>query len=232
MKPRIFVLFALLIIVFAQSCIPSIHPLYTKDKIVYLDILEGVWTDEFGDVQVKKFQTTSGEEREITITLADDDGVMPEVWDFRKNEDNGYLLIHSDDKGRKAAFDVYIVKLGGDYYMDFFLTDLPEKDRTKSSDLTNMFDSKVNDLAAIHTLPVHTFAKLIIVNEEVKIKMFDPDFLEKLFKQRQIRIKHEQLDDGGYVLTAQPEELQKFVEKYGDHKEAFIHDLIALQKQS
>ena len=231
MKSRIIVLFAITLIAFTQSCIPSLHPLYTKEKIVYLEGLEGVWADGSVEAQAKKFQTPSGEEKEMTIAMADDDGALPEVWDFRNNGNNGYLLIHSDSKGRRAAFEVYVVKLGEDFYMDFFLTDLPREDGGAKSEITDMFDTGTNDLAAIHTIPVHTFAKLIVVEDEVKIKMFDPDFLEKLFKQRQIRIKHERLDDGGYVLTAQPEELQKFVAKYGNHKEAFIHDLIDLQKQ-
>ena len=224
MRLKFFALFALLVFALSQSCIPSIHPLYTKDKIVYLNLLEGIWTDEPGDVQLKKHMTPQGEKKDIEVTIHEDGSDQAEIWDFRKKDDNGYLLIHQDGKGRKAAFEVFVVKLGDDHFMDFFPIDLPKE---VGEDAYHKF---TNDMATSHLMLVHTFAKLIIINDEIKIEMFDPDFLERLFEQRQIRIKHEELGDGGYVLTAQPEELQKFVEKYADHKEAFIEDMIVLNK--
>ena len=208
-----------------QGCIPSLHPLYTKDKIVYLELLEGVWADQQEDTEL---QSLTGKEKDDVATIKNNGSALADIWDFRKNDDNGYLLIHQDNKGRKAAFDIYVVKLGDDYFMDFYMRDLPKNEAGAFSDVLN---NNENDLAVYHTILVHTFAKLIVVKDEVKIKMFDPDFLEKLFKQRQIRIKHEQLDDGQIVLTAQPEELQKFVEKYADHNEAYIDDVIVLSKQ-
>ena len=223
MKSGIILNATFLAIILIQSCIPSLHPLYTKERIIYLTALEGVWTDRPTNVDVAAPKKT-----EDKIAAGKDNGPgQTAIWDFRKNKDGGYILIHQDNKGRKAAFEVYLVKLGNNYFMDFFLTDLPEKDYNEPLDLLD-FDQ--NELASFHVVPVHTFAKLMVVNDKIKIKMFDPDFLEKLFKQRQIRIKHEQLDNGGIVLTAQPEELQKFVEKYADHKEAFIDDEIVLTK--
>ncbi len=226
MKSRTAICASVLLIFLVQSCIPSLHPLYTKDKIVFLDQLVGVWTDQPGEVEVNKRQTINGKERDVTVTLHVDESSKAAVWDFRKEED-GYLLIHQDGKGRKAAFEIFVVKLGDDYFMDFYLTDFPKGEKPNLSD--DIFDVQKNELAAYHVIPVHTFAKLIIIGDEVKIKMFDPDFLEKLFKQRQIRIKHEVLEDG-YVLTAPPEELQKFVEKYADHHEAYFRDVIVLNK--
>ena len=223
------VIFAILIFVFLiQSCIPSLHPLYTKDKIVYLEQMEGVWSDQPGDVKIEKRQKVMGEEKNVVVTINAEETDRPEIWDFRKDDD-GYVLIHQDSKGRKAAFEVFVVKLGDDYFMDFYLSDFPKGESPIPSDV---LDHKENDLAVNHLLPVHTFAKLIVDDNEVKIRMFDPEFLEKLFKQRQIRIKHEVINDDTYVLTAQPEELQKFVEKYADENEAYIDDLIVLHKQT
>jgi hypothetical protein len=137
------------------------------------------------------------------------------------------LLIQEDQKGRKAAFDIFVVKLGNEYFMDFYPANFPKGESPYSD---NNIDHRENELASYHFLPVHTFAKLEVNGETISIKMFDPDFLDNLFKHRQIRIKHERIDDGSYVLTAQPEELQKFVEKYSGHQEAFIDEVTILNK--
>lgn len=198
MKIKRFVIFSILLVVLIQSCIPSLHPLYTKDKIVYLDVLEGEWIDK-SDSKGSKF------------------------WEFKKHENDGYLLIHTDANKAKAAFEVFVVKLGDDYFLDFFPAD--------SHGGLFQGENTMNEMAAIHILPVHTFAKLIVKDNAVNIRMFDPEFLEGLFAHRQIRIKHEKLEGGDYLLTAKPAELQKFVEKYADQNEAYIDDLIVLNKK-
>ncbi len=226
MKKKIGFLVFVVCLVLAQGCIPSLHPLYTKDKIIYLNELEGVWTDKPGGVQIHKKEKVMGEEKEVTVTMKNDEADMPTVWDFRKNSDGGYFLVHQDEKGIKAAFDVYVVKLGGGYFMDFYPADFPSEE----SNGPDVLDFKPNSFQVFHLLPVHTFAKLIITEGEVKINLFDPDFIGKLLEQRKIRIKHELLVDGGYVLTAQPDELQKFVEKYADNDELYVDGAVVLNK--
>lgn len=216
MRSKTFILGILVLILLAQSCIPSLHPLYTKEKIVFLESLEGVWVGSDNDAVVQK--------SEVNNAKGDN---KPAVWDFRKNEESGYLLIQEDQKGRKAAFDIFVVKLGNEYFMDFYPADFPKGESPYSD---NNIDHRENELASYHFLPVHTFAKLIVNGETISIKMFDPEFLDNMFKHRQIRIKHERIDDGSYVLTAQPEELQKFVEKYSGHQEAFIDEVTILNK--
>jgi hypothetical protein len=205
----------LTVIFIVQSCIPSLHPIYTADKLVVLDQIPGKWVNSPNSDQ--KFQITT------------DEGALgqPETWDFRKGEGKSYLLVHTDTDGRTAAFDVHIIKLGNHYFMDFYPTGLPEEDK---SSVSKYFDASANEnsFMAIHLLPVHTFAKLEVKPETLKISMFDPDFLKNLLENRQIRIKHEKVDNG-YVLTASPEELQKFAEKYADEKAAFLDDPIELK---
>lgn len=215
-------------VILVSSCIPSLHPLYTKDKIVYLRQLEGEWVDFAKEIEFSRKQKVLGEEKDVTVTIHDDHSLAAPIWHFMKAEDNGYLLIHQDEKGRKAAFDVYVVQLGKDYFLDFYLAELPKSEKERLLDV-NLPD--LNQMASYHKLPVHTFAKLIIVNDEIKIKMFDPDFLSQLLKNRQIRIKHEALENGDFVLTAPSEDLQKFVSKYTNHKDAYFDEVIALTKK-
>ena len=52
----------------------------------------------------------------------------------------------------------------------------------------------------------------------MKIYFFDIEWLEQLFKQRKIRIKHEVMEEDIIVLTAPTAELQEFVRKYAEAK--------------
>ncbi len=226
MTKKIGILVFVVCLIVAQGCIPSLHPLYTADKIVYLDILEGVWEDQPGDVQIRTNEKIMGEEKDVIVTMKDDGSSKPAIWDFSNNDEGGYLLIHQDDNGIKAAFDVFVVKLGNDYFLDFYPTDMPDE----GNSISDIFDDGQNDLMVFHLLRVHTFAKLEINGDEIEIKLFDPDFLDKLLEQRKVRIKHELLVDGNYVLTAQPDELQKFVEKYAANNKLYIEDAIVLNK--
>jgi hypothetical protein len=209
MNTKLFVLALFLSSFFIQGCIPSLHPLYTKDSLVYIEDILGIWTDADMTQDDKKLQ----------ITLNDVNNDMPEMWSFEKGDDSSYKLIHVDGDGRAARFDVHIVKLGENYFIDFYRDDPNKSDKEKYDFGFN--SDKLNGLEAFHLLPVHTFAKLEITDSHLKISMFDGDFLKKLFKEKRIRLKHEEVDDN-IVLTAQPKELQQFIMKYGNEKEAFI----------
>jgi hypothetical protein len=120
----------------------------------------------------------------------------------------GYTLTtkeKDEDQPSKNTFDVKVIKLEGHYFLDFYLTN---------------YNSDKVDLASFHIIPVHTFAKLAIENDSLQFNWFDQDWLEKLIKQNKIRIHHE--NNGEIILlTAKPEELQKFVIKYVNSEEAF-----------
>jgi hypothetical protein len=124
---------------------------------------------------------------------------------FKDNEETG-----------SKRFDVKIIKLEGYYFLDFYLKDYIKDDPT-------LFD--------FHIIPVHTFAKVIIEKDSLKINWFDQDWLKKLIEQNKIRIHHE--DNGDIVLlTAKPDELQKFVIKYVNSEEAFKNGLnVELKRQ-
>lgn len=199
MKRTFVIIFALIAIIF-QSCLPSLHPLYTPDKLIAIKELPGSWMAyENG----KPNQPTS------------------ETWNFKKGDDLSYHLIHTDKQGRKAAFKIHTVQLGKHYFMDFFPMNLKDEDAQATIEL--------NSMEEWHFIPVHTFAKLEITTQGLQIHLFDPDFLENLLKNQQIRIKHE-VSETGYLLTASSQELQKFVEKYADEKAAFLTDPVILKQ--
>jgi hypothetical protein len=125
-----------------------------------------------------------------------------------KSDSTGYQL-NIKEPGTKEfseeQFDVKVVKLQGHYFLDFYLNDYGKDEMT-------LFD--------FHIIPVHTFAKLTIEKNSVRINWFNQEWLKELIKENKIRIHHE--DNGEIVLlTAKPGELQKFVVKYVNSEEAF-----------
>ncbi len=172
-----------LIAAFLQSCIPSIHPLYTDDTLVFRQDLVGLFSD------VNETWSEEGSE-----------------WVFKQSKDGkGYDLTVKDGEATKQ-FDVHMVKLGQHYFLDFF----------SSSKETH--ESAIFALAP--NFPAHTFAKIIFTDKGFELRQFNPDWLEKLFKEKKIRLKHEVNSEGTVILTAPSRDLQKFVAKYADNEEA------------
>ncbi len=150
----------------------------------------------------------------------DDDGTE---WNFehayygKKVPENidktSYVLYLKDKDERASEFSVHVIELGGHYFLDFYLEDFLDDSELK--------------LADFHIIPVHTFAKLVVEENQLFINWFDQDWLEGLIKENKIRIHHEETDDI-ILLTAKPKELQKFVTKYVDSEAAFKDGIEAI----
>lgn len=196
MKTRNLVLIAVIVILFSGCVVYSFYPLYTEKDLFPNNILTGGWVDEDGD-EWNFEHSYSGEK-------------VPENIDSTSYD---LTFSHGDEKlTDEGKFSVHIIKLGGHYFLDFYLEDF-----NNSGELT-LYD--------FHIIPVHTFAKLTINQDTLKINWFDQDWLENLIEENKIRIHHE--DNGDYILlTAKSDELQKFVTKYVNSEEAFKNGLKA-----
>ncbi len=165
----------------------SFYPLYTSDDLFANNILTGNWKD------------VDGAHWSFEHPVLNDK-------DKLKTDSTSYLLTVVQKDSVKQEFSVHIVKLGGHYFLDFYLSDF-----LGDEDLT---------LASFHTIPAHTFAKLTISENQLQINWFDQNWLEDLITENRIKIRHEKNDDF-VLLTARPRELQKFVIKYESSEEAF-----------
>ena len=175
MKLRNWIWLALVVLV--QSCIPSLHPLYTDDTLVFEPALLGTWTDSEG------------------------------TYVFETLKPKTYLFTYLQGPDQQQ-YEVHLVKLGADYYLDFYLY---RKD--------SFFPDEDAVLAPL--IRTHSFAKVNWSQNTMEISHFSElDWLQDLFDQRKIRIKHERIDDE-ILLTAAPKELQKFFLKYADDPNIF-----------
>lgn len=218
MKAKNVLFFLALVLVLFQGCIPSLHPLYTKDKLVTKAAIAGVWVDS---IQVQEIPF-SNEKHNGTIRLPRD---KAPVWHFKENADQSYSLVYYDEQGTPASFDAHLIKLGADYFFNFFPRMPTDEEKQTHPGIER---PGFNELEAFHYFQVNTFAKVSLKEDQLSISLFDGDFLKKLLDQNRIRIKHEKIDDR-YILTAPPAELQKFILKYANDEKAFPEPMVLVK---
>ncbi len=91
-----------LLVVLMGGCVPvlSLHPLYTKENVVFKQELLGTWADP----------NSPGT-----------------TWQFKRadKDQNVYKLVFSDEDGRKGLFDTHLVKLKGRFFLDLYPAEFP-----------------------------------------------------------------------------------------------------------
>jgi len=142
------------------------------------------------------------------------------VWTFDPGkEGENYRLTYSSDRflqegTQQEFYEVYLVKLGDYHFLDF---------KPLEKNLS------AEQLSIAWMLPTHSFARVDFEEKGIVIRMFDYEWLESLFEERKIRMKHEKVEDGTIVLTATTSELQSFIHKYAEEEQAYI-DPVTLRK--
>ena len=113
-----------------------------------------------------------------------------------------YKMVVQDEEDR-MAYQAHLAQIGEDYFLDIY--PLPEY---------------TNDVFSDNLFPVHTFFKVNIENGQLNLTMFDLEKLNELFESNLIRLRHEYVN-GNVLITAQPKEIQKFLDKYSDDESVF-----------
>ncbi len=185
----------LIIIVVVVSCIPSLYPLYRDKDLIFDERLLGLFNTEgdVGDGDTWEFDS-------LDWRLEDKSG---SDWDKFRSGKTYKLIALEDDK--RAEFAVHLIKLGKNYYLDFF----PVKYNIPHV----MLDMQL--------MPAHIFGKIEFVDNNIVMNWFDGEFLTNMIDSNKVKISHKMLENS-ILLTANTEELQKFVKKFGDNPEAFI----------
>jgi hypothetical protein len=121
-----------------------------------------------------------------------------------------YVLNYREENGNISKFLVTLFSLDGKLYLDF----LPDLDIISD-----------HELLALHTLPVHSLAKVEIGEDATRIRWFNEEWAYDLIQSQKTTIRHELIrydsEDATLVLTASTEELQAFIRQFGDDPEAF-----------
>ena len=190
------------IMLLANGCLVlSFYPLYTADVLVKDNRIVGNWTtynlgtDEDGKI---KYEPDMQWEIVFPDSVMEDGVIKPNRYEYE------LLTRVIGDTTVAARYALRLVKLGKYHFLDFFLDDMGDV---------------ADGMALAHLMPVHSFAK-VTIGKELRIEWFSESSLRKAIEQQRIRIRHEASEDR-ILLTASPEELQKFVVKYVEDKAAF-----------
>lgn len=138
------------------------------------------------------------------------------TWTFTRTGEKRYKLthrqkgyqqgfIHSETvPGDSATFEVHLAQFGEYLFMDLYPEPLERR----------------NDLCKVHWIPVHTFSRVWIENDALKMSMLNADWLTTMIDEGKLKIGHERIEDE-IILTASTEVLQKLVVSFADDPEAF-----------
>jgi hypothetical protein len=182
------------------GCLTTLHPIFTAKDLMIDSRLFGNWEKAKDKTKVIYRQPNAYEVTNLSPAL-------------QNQATKIYMLDEKDAQGNmRSTYYAFMIKLGKYYYMDYYPAS--EKER-RSAD--NFF--------AAHYIPMHSIYRIEFKsNNSFNVQRLDGGYLEKLIKNKQIRIKHEVMEDGGILITASTEELQQYLIKYSEVPEAYNND--------
>ena len=195
------------------GCVPvvSLHPLFTKENIVFDGGLLGTWTGDVNNVG------TVWEFARFDEPLAEG---LPKP--FRSEFKSFYRLAVSDRDGYKGSLTACLVKLDNHLFLDIFPDRFPsgESDVKRTKLLYN----------AYFFLPSHTFVRVdSIGSDSLRFHLTDDDAFDKLMDAEPKAIEYTETEERP-ILTASTKELQAFVTKYADNAHLFPTELTLTRK--
>jgi hypothetical protein len=122
-----------------------------------------------------------------------------------------FVMIDGEDT---VAFEMGLIQLENQHFIDLY----PLEDCSfPSGGNCDMIELMVRNY-----IPIHTFMKLDYINGEMILTEFDNERLIDLFSNNRIRLPHEMINEDEYVvITASTDDLQKFISRYANDKQAF-----------
>lgn len=191
----------------AAGCVPvvSLHPLFTKDSLVFEERLLGTWIDHAERPQV------TWEFARLEESAAER---LPEL--LRGEIGKCYRLNLADHKDQRGSFVACLVKLHDKLFLDV----LPDRFPSGEQDAEQM------KLAynAFFFVPVHTFVRVSAVGDPLQLRLTDAEGFGKLLEAEPKAVKYDTIDDRP-VLTASTRELQAFLAKYADDERLFPNEV-------
>jgi hypothetical protein len=132
-------------------------------------------------------------------------GKAESMWEFTQKGTNTYGLVYTDKQGKAGRFDVRLVAIGERHFLDLYPEDPKEVE---------------NPYYKFHLFRMHTFLKLSLDGSSLQLAGMNPTWLNEKLKADPSAIQHERVNNQ-VVITASPKELQAFVHRYADDKDAF-----------
>lgn len=132
---------------------------------------------------------------------------QPEAWKFEAGKDKAYNLLVTEKEGKRGEFEARLFKLKEEYFLDIVPSDVH-------------FETNQAELVAASMMTGHLLLRVPQMEPELKLAMFDFDWLEKYLKEHLKALAHHRENDR-IVLTAETADLQSFVLKHLGEGELF-----------
>jgi hypothetical protein len=214
MKKIIFALSVL--IVTATSCVTSLQPLVTYKTAIADNRIEGTWQQDEQEYVVQNFFSSDfykKNKKDLEKSRKENNGQLPE----KDKKDStlyskSYMIKYTKDGIQYLLFGS-MIKLNGNLFMNFAPVVMTSANST--------YEDSVIDLTT--RLNTYTIARVQFTNSNfIKFDFIDGGFLYDQIKAGHIKIKNEtdELYDS-FLITASTDDLQKFLEKYGDDSRFF-----------
>ena len=126
---------------------------------------------------------------------------------FAQEGEKAFKLTVTETDGDTQAsgeFTVHLVRLGSDLFLDIHAKG----------------PSGGSDFFQCHFLRAHTFTRVDIQDDTLRLSFFSAEWLKKRLEDQSVDTPHESVD-GDPVLTGDAEELQRLVYRYAHDEEAF-----------
>lgn len=144
---------------------------------------------------------------------AKEEGDKKETWTFEQLDHRTYKLITSDGN-KQTEFDARLFKLKGERFLDCLPRERPD-----------------------NTAPLHFLMRVDSLTPQFQLRLLNYDWLGKLVQKQPRAIRHTVVpkkagdgDGGDLVLTADTDELQKFVVRHLSTSEAWSEP-VALKRR-
>jgi len=139
------------------------------------------------------------------------------TWTFEIKGERTYTLTieELDAEREKFVFEIRLARIDGRLYLDAALAEQYVRGKKVDTDFL---------------LPWHMFGWIEVEHDAVRIRLLDYDWVRDALKEGGLELAHVNLEQGVFLITAGPEELQEFARKYSWHEEAFALKLDLMRR--
>lgn len=194
MNVRTILFYTLAILMGGCGTVSTLHPLHTKKDVTFDERLLGTW--------------------------AEDPNNTEEVWIVERNEDkdpNAYKLTLSGEDDMKGVFEMYLLKLDGDLYVDVAPAAFP----SGKEDIEDV----PYPLNAFHFARLHTFVKVETIAPKLTFKITEKEKFEELLEEHPNAVSCTETEDEMLIVLAETEKLQAFVKKFKNNEKLFTNEV-------
>ncbi|MGB8192837.1 MAG: hypothetical protein WCF67_12995 [Chitinophagaceae bacterium] len=210
------------------ACITALQPLVSYDKIIKDNRINGSWTHEGETIIIEPLPTSRFAKDVKEWAGKQGEKVFAFTGDPKKDSilfTNLYAVSFEED-GVSYDMVAELIRLGNGLYMDLYPAAM--NDKKQKEDNTDPYNFNYDYVGGF------TMAKVEITgNSNITLKFLNGDFIKEQITGGKMKLKHEknELFDT-FLITASTQELQLFVEKYGNDERIYSKETtISLTKK-